>query len=110
MPTLHDCLCPRSTYRYDFFNDLTRYGGNRDGNATPYGLKESPREPADLFTASMSMSSICSEDGAPGNSASTRARDESYGDDNTFCVAECVLVAAHVELCGSACSVDWVGG
>ncbi|GLC34421.1 hypothetical protein PLESTB_000730400 [Pleodorina starrii] len=68
---------------------------DRDGNATPYGSTEDQ----DLMSDSSSMSSpSSSEDGDAGGG----------GDAALQFVAECVLVAAHVELCGSACSVDLV--
>ncbi|GIM03816.1 hypothetical protein Vretimale_8505 [Volvox reticuliferus] len=61
------------------------------GNATSYRSMESVGEETDLP----------GEDGSNANSSCCSGDDVDY-------VAECVLVAAHVELCGSACSVDLV--
>jgi hypothetical protein len=73
----------------------------RDGNATPYESTESYGSQ--------------DEDLAYGGSASSMSRDGGAGEGVGVggyerCVAECVLVAAHVELCGSACSLDLVSG
>ncbi|KXZ53615.1 hypothetical protein GPECTOR_6g532 [Gonium pectorale] len=62
---------------------------DRHGNPTP-------------LSSGSSMGSMAEEEMLPGPDA------DSPDGSAEGCVAECVLVGAHVELCGSACSVDLV--
>ncbi|GLI67259.1 hypothetical protein VaNZ11_011442 [Volvox africanus] len=64
---------------------------DRYGNPTTFGSMESVGEEVELSY----------DNGAPAGSSCCSVEEED-------CVTECVLVAAHVELCGSACSVDLV--
>ncbi|EFJ48458.1 hypothetical protein VOLCADRAFT_104636 [Volvox carteri f. nagariensis] len=68
---------------------------DRHGNPTSYGSLESLSEDADVAATSSG------ESFSGGSALGSQA-------DKEACVAECVLVGAHVELCGSACSVDLV--
>ncbi|GIL66959.1 hypothetical protein Vafri_20464 [Volvox africanus] len=54
------------------------------------------------------MESIGEEVELSGGDGATATASSSCYSAEEDCVAECVLVAAHVELCGSACSVDLV--